>query len=60
MKIAIISDIHGNDEALTAVLNDINTQKCDKMGVCEKNVENMQKLHTKLSPSYPQNVDNFM
>ena len=24
MKIAIISDIHGNDEALTAVLNDIN------------------------------------
>lgn len=36
----------------------IHTQKCDKMGVCEKNVENMQKLHTKLSPSYPQNVDN--
>lgn len=31
MKIAIISDIHGNDEALTAVLNDINTQKCDKI-----------------------------
>ena len=31
MKIAIISDIHGNDEALTAVLNDINSQKCDKI-----------------------------
>lgn len=24
------------------------------MGVCGKNVGNMQKLHTKLSPSYPQ------
>lgn len=31
MKIAIISDIHGNDEALTAVLNDIESQKCDKI-----------------------------
>lgn len=31
MKIAIISDIHGNDEALTAVLSDINTQNCDKI-----------------------------
>lgn len=31
MKIAIISDIHGNDEALTAVLNSINTEKCDKI-----------------------------
>jgi len=31
MKIAIISDIHGNDEALTAVLKDIEQQKCDKI-----------------------------
>lgn len=31
MKIAIISDIHGNDEALTAVLNNINMEKCDKI-----------------------------
>lgn len=31
MKIAIISDIHGNDEALTAVLNTINEEKCDKI-----------------------------
>lgn len=31
MKIAIISDIHGNDEALTAVLNSINMEKCDKI-----------------------------
>ena len=31
MKIAIISDIHGNDEALTAVLKDIESEKCDKI-----------------------------
>ena len=31
MKIAIISDIHGNDEALTAVLKDIENEKCDKI-----------------------------
>lgn len=31
MKIAIISDIHGNDEALNAVLQDINEKKCDKI-----------------------------
>lgn len=31
MKIAIISDIHGNDEALTSVLEDINKEKCDKI-----------------------------
>lgn len=31
MKIAIISDIHGNNEALNAVLKDINNQKCDKI-----------------------------
>jgi len=31
MKIAIISDIHGNNEALDAVLKDINEQKCDKI-----------------------------
>ncbi|MCR5262183.1 MAG: metallophosphatase family protein [Candidatus Gastranaerophilales bacterium] len=31
MKIAIISDLHGNDEALTAVLEDIKAQKCDKI-----------------------------
>lgn len=31
MKIAIISDIHGNDEALTAVLEDIKVHKCDKI-----------------------------
>lgn len=31
MKIAIISDIHGNDEALTSVLEDINKEKCEKI-----------------------------
>lgn len=31
MKIAIISDIHGNNEALDAVLKDIKEQKCDKI-----------------------------
>ena len=31
MKIAIISDIHGNMEALEAVLEDIKTQGCDKI-----------------------------
>jgi len=31
MKIAIISDIHGNNEALDAVLNDISEQNCDKI-----------------------------
>lgn len=33
MKIAIISDIHGNIQALNAVLADINAEKCDKI-VC--------------------------
>ncbi|MBQ3642122.1 metallophosphoesterase family protein [bacterium] len=31
MKIAIISDIHGNMEALNSVLNDIENEKCDKI-----------------------------
>lgn len=31
MKIAIISDIHGNMQALEAVLADIKTEKCDKI-----------------------------
>lgn len=31
MKIAIISDIHGNMQALDAVLEDIKTEKCDKI-----------------------------
>lgn len=31
MKIAIISDIHGNNEALNAVLKDIEEQKCNKI-----------------------------
>lgn len=31
MKIAIISDIHGNNESLDAVLKDIETLKCDKI-----------------------------
>lgn len=31
MKIAIISDIHGNMQALNAVLNDIEAEKCDKI-----------------------------
>jgi putative phosphoesterase len=31
MKIAIISDIHGNNEALTAVLDDIKKQNCEKI-----------------------------
>lgn len=31
MKIAVISDIHGNVEALEAVLNDINNEKCEKI-----------------------------
>lgn len=31
MKIAIISDIHGNNEALDVVLKDIEEQKCDKI-----------------------------
>ena len=34
MKIAIISDIHGNTEALNAVLKDIETQKADKIFIC--------------------------
>ena len=33
MKIAVISDIHGNVEALDAVLQDIKEQKCDKIFV---------------------------
>lgn len=31
MKIAVISDIHGNQEALNAVLEDIKAQFCDKI-----------------------------
>lgn len=31
MKIAVISDIHGNMEALEAVLNDIKTEGCEKI-----------------------------
>lgn len=31
MKIAIISDIHGNMQALEAVLNDIRKEKCEKI-----------------------------
>lgn len=31
MKIAIISDIHANYQALEAVINDINNEKCDKI-----------------------------
>lgn len=31
MKIAIISDIHGNMEALNSVLSDIQSEKCDKI-----------------------------
>lgn len=31
MKIAIISDIHGNMQALEKVLNDIKSQKCEKI-----------------------------
>lgn len=31
MKIAVISDIHGNMEALSAVLDDINNNCCDKI-----------------------------
>ena len=34
MKIAVISDIHGNLEALNAVLQDIETQKADKIFIC--------------------------
>ena len=33
MKIAVISDIHGNMEALVAVMQDIQEQKCDKIFV---------------------------
>ena len=33
MKIAAISDIHGNMQALSAVIDDINEQKCDKVFV---------------------------
>src|SRR5574344_2491678 len=31
MKIAVISDIHGNMQALDAVLEDIKEQKCEKI-----------------------------
>ena len=31
MKIAVISDIHGNMEALEAVMNDIKKENCDKI-----------------------------
>jgi len=34
MKIAVISDIHGNMEALKAVLADIETQKADTIAIC--------------------------
>lgn len=33
MKIAVISDIHGNMEAVEAVMNDINKQGCEKLFV---------------------------
>ena len=33
MKIAVISDIHGNMEAIKAVMSDIKKQKCDKIFV---------------------------
>ena len=33
MKIAVISDIHGNMQALEAVMNDIDEQGCDKLFV---------------------------
>ena len=33
MKIAVISDIHGNMEALNAVMNDIEEQDCEKIFV---------------------------
>ena len=33
MKIAVISDIHGNMEAIDAVMKDIEEQKCDKIFV---------------------------
>ena len=33
MKIAVISDIHGNMEAIEAVMNDIKLQNCDKLFV---------------------------
>lgn len=33
MKIAIISDIHGNTDALSSVMNDIKAQGCDKVFV---------------------------
>ena len=31
MKIAVISDIHGNKEALNSVMEDIQTKECDKI-----------------------------
>jgi len=34
MKIAVISDIHGNLEALNAILEDIETQGADKIFIC--------------------------
>mgnify|MGYP003324473511 CR=1 FL=1 len=33
MKIAVISDIHGNFDALEAVMEDIKTQGCEKIFV---------------------------
>lgn len=33
MKIAVISDIHGNIDALEAVMDDINSQECDRIFV---------------------------
>ena len=33
MKIAVISDIHGNMDALDAVMKDITSQDCDKIFV---------------------------
>ena len=31
MKVAVISDIHGNFQALESVILDINEEKCDKI-----------------------------
>ena len=33
MKIAVISDVHGNKEALEAVMADIEKEKCEKVFV---------------------------
>ena len=36
MKIAVISDIHGNFDALEAVMEDIKTQGCEKIKGCRE------------------------